>query len=238
MQNYLDGLTAVFGPSGCGKTTLLSCIAGLKRSKNGVVKFRNSIWQDEAQGKFLPISKRPIGYVFQEPRLFPHLSVRANLDYGLKRITKDKQKLSLEEIVEILDLYSLLDRRPNSLSGGEQQRVAIGRALLTSPEILLMDEPLSSLDLKRKRELLPTIQRLNKDLRIPILYVSHDIHEILQIASQAILMKNGNVMAVGPMPAVFASQDLSGLIEPYPVGAILETRIVEHEPTVLSLIHI
>lgn len=226
----LQGVTAIFGPSGCGKTTFLRCMAGLERSPRGMIRFGHAVWQDEAQGVFLPILKRPLGYVFQEPRLFPHLSVRANLEYGFKRTLNDQRKLSLEQIVEILDLHALLERRPHRLSGGEQQRVAIGRALLTSPALLLMDEPLSSLDATRKREILPFLQRLNQDLQIPVLYVSHDLNEILQLANHMVLLKEGNVVATGPIQEVFARLDLPGLVEPNMVGAILETTVAAQEP--------
>ena len=225
----LNGITAVFGPSGCGKTTFLRCLAGLERSPNGVLRLGNAIWQDEAQAMFLPISQRSVGYVFQEPRLFPHLSVRANLEYGLKRTAEDKRKLSCEKIVEILDLQNLLDRRPHGLSGGEQQRVAIGRALLTSPELLLMDEPLSSLDVKRKREILPFIQRLDAELHIPIIYVSHSIQEVLQLATTLVMLKDGRVTGVGPLREVFSQLDSRSFMEESHVGAVIDTTIEAHD---------
>lgn len=226
----LQGVTAIFGPSGCGKTTFLRCMAGLERSSRGVIHFGDVVWQDEARKIFLPVMKRPIGYVFQEPRLFPHLSVRANLIYGFKRVPRQQQRLSFERIVEILDLHNLLKRRPHHLSGGEQQRVAIGRALLTSPALLLMDEPLSSLDMTRKNEILPFLQRLNQDLRVPVLYVSHDLNEILQLADHVVVIKEGTVVATGTIQDVFARLDLPGLVEPNVVGAVLETTVADHEP--------
>ena len=225
----LKGVIAVFGPSGCGKTTLLRCLAGLERSPSGLLKFGKNVWQDEAQGVFLPISQRAIGYVFQEPRLFPHLTVCANLEYGLKRIEKDKRKLSFEKIVEILGLQELLARRPHNLSGGEQQRVAIGRALLTSPELLLMDEPLSSLDIKRKREILPFIQRLDTELHIPIIYVTHSLQEVLQLATTLIMLKDGRVTGVGPLSEVFAQLDSRSFMEEREIGAVIDTTVESHD---------
>ncbi len=225
----LNGVTAVFGPSGCGKTTLLRCLAGLERSPYGVLRLGDTVWQDEAQGVFLPISQRPVGYVFQEPRLFPHLTVRANLEYGFKRIAKNEQKLSLEKIVEILDLQDLLHRRPHSLSGGEQQRVAIGRAILTSPELLLMDEPLSSLDLTRKREILPFIQRLDTELHIPIIYVSHSIQEVLQLATTLVMLKDGRVTGLGPLREVFSQLDSRTFMEESHIGAVIDARVEAHD---------
>ena len=184
-----EGIIAVFGPSGCGKTTLLRCLAGLERSPTGWMTLHHHIWQDESQQIFVPLSKRPIGYVFQEPRLFPHLNVLANLQYGWKRTSESARRITLDQVVQVLDIERLLDRRPSSLSGGEQQRIAIGRALLTSPRLLLMDEPLSSLDLPRKREILPFIQRLDSEFRIPIVYVSHDLYEIVELAKTVVLLK-------------------------------------------------
>ena len=226
----LDGVTAIFGPSGCGKTTFLRCLAGLEQSPHGMLRFGHTMWQDEAQGVFLPISQRSIGYVFQEPRLFPHLSVRSNLEYGLKRTPSEKRKLSFEKIVEILGLQNLLDRRPHGLSGGEQQRVAIGRALLTSPRLLLMDEPLSSLDLKRKREILPFIQRLDTELHIPIIYVSHSLQEVLQLATTLVMLKEGCVTGVGPLSEVFAQLDSRSFMEESHLGAVIDTTVEAHDP--------
>ena len=176
------GITAVFGQSGSGKTTLLRCLAGLERSPTGFMRVGDDVWQDESRHRYEPISRRRIGYVFQEPRLFPHLSVRSNLTYGFNRTPVPDRRLSVEQVVDVLGIAHLLDRRPHKLSGGEQQRVAIGRALLTSPKLLLLDEPLSSLDSQRKREIMPFIQGLYKELNIPVVYVTHSLHEILQLA--------------------------------------------------------
>ncbi len=145
------GVTAIFGQSGSGKTTLLRCLAGLERSRTGYMRLGDEVWQDETAGIYLPIHIRPIGYVFQEPRLFPHLSVRSNLLYGYHRTPAAARHITPEQVIDILGIGEILDRRPHKLSGGEQQRVAIGRALLTSPRLLLLDEPLASLDIKRKQ---------------------------------------------------------------------------------------
>jgi molybdate transport system ATP-binding protein len=224
-----DGVTAIFGPSGCGKTTFLRCLAGLERSKTGRIHFGTEVWQDEMQRKFVPIARRPIGYVFQEPRLFPHLSVRANLEYGLNRTSKIQRKFSNDQVIEILGIEHLLDRRPHFLSGGEQQRVAMGRALLTSPELLLMDEPLSSLDVTRKREILPFIQQLDKELHLPVIYVSHSLQEVLQLAKTLVLLKEGCVTGVGPINDVFSKMDSRTLMEESHVGAVIDTTVEEHD---------
>ena len=192
-----EGITVVFGPSGCGKTTLLRCLAGLERSPTGFLSLGEQVWQDESNNLFLPLSQRPVGYVFQEPRLFPHLSVRSNLLYGWKRTPAPERRISLDQVVAILGLDSLLERRPTHLSGGEQQRVVIGRALLTSPRLLLMDEPLSSLDVQRKREIIPFIQRLDREFLIPIIYVSHALHEVVQLAKTLLLLKEGHLAGIG-----------------------------------------
>ncbi|GJL79667.1 MAG: molybdenum import ATP-binding protein ModC [Nitrospinaceae bacterium] len=234
LQARLDvpesGVTVLLGPSGSGKTTLLRCLAGLERSSTGTLKFGDAVWQDEAQGIFVPVHKRPIGLVFQEPRLFPHLSVRSNLLYGFKRIPAAERRIGLDEVVDILDIAHLLDRRPGFLSGGEGQRVAIGRALLTSPRLLLMDEPLASLDHQRKRELLPYIRRLQTTWKIPIVYISHSLGEILQLVDTMVLLKEGKIVAQGPVDQVFSQLALRDHIDSRAVGAVLDTQVAAHEP--------
>lgn len=224
------GVLALFGPSGSGKTTLVRCLAGLERAPNGFLSLGDEVWQDEARGIFLPIYKRPIGYVFQEARLFPHLSVSSNLAYGLKRTPVQQRRVSWDQVIGILGIEYLLDRRPHRLSGGELQRVAIGRALLTSPRLLL-DEPLSSLDADRKREVLPFIQRLYKELQIPIVYVSHSISEILQLAHRVAFLQDGKIAALGPLSKVFSRLDLHRNIGRRAIGAVLDATIAEHEPS-------
>lgn len=224
-----SGVTAIFGASGSGKTTFLRCVAGLERSPQGFLKLGQVTWQDESRGYFLPVSQRGIGYVFQELRLFPHLSVRSNLTYGFTRTPLHERQISFDQVVTLLGLEDLLQRRPSQLSGGERQRVAIGRALLTSPRLLLMDEPLASLDVQRKREILPFIQRLDKELGIPILYVSHSLGEILQVTRTLVVLTEGTVVASGPINEVLTRFDLRGAIGHEMVGAVIDTVVAAHE---------
>ncbi len=226
----LEGTVAVFGASGSGKSTLLRCIAGLAPAASGFLAFGRDIWQDDARKVFVPIEQRRVGVVFQEARLFPHLNVERNLLYGMKRTPPSQRRIPFDQVNELLGLALLLQRRAHQLSGGEQRRVAIGRALLTSPQLLLMDEPLASLDQERKKEIFPFIKRLNQELGIPVVYVTHDLNEILQLAQHMVLMKQGSVVATGPIQDVFARLDLPELVESNVVGSVLETRIAEHEP--------
>jgi molybdate transport system ATP-binding protein len=189
------GVTALFGPSGAGKTSVINMVAGLLRPDQGRISIGGLCLFDSERGIDLPPDKRRIGYVFQEGRLFPHLSVRSNLTYGMKLIPIAEHKVKLEEVVDLLGIGPFFDRRPRLLSGGEKQRVAIGRALLTSPEALLMDEPLASLDAERKQELLPFIARISREFSIPILYVSHVMEEISQLTDHVVLLREGRVVA-------------------------------------------
>ena len=225
----MSGITAIFGPSGSGKTTLLRCLAGLERAPNGFMQVGNEVWQDEKIGLCLPLYKRPIGSVFQEPRLFPHYNVRANLLYGYTRIRSEERRIAIEQVIDILGISHLLERRIHKLSGGEQQRVAIGRALLTSPKLLLLDEPLASLDIQRKQELLPFIRRLHEALRIPVMYVSHAIGEILQLADRVMLLKEGRVIAVGALNEMLTSLKFRGNFGAHRMAAILDARVASHE---------
>ena len=199
------GVTALFGHSGSGKTTLLRCIAGLERSRQGMLSFKGEVWQDDKI--WLPTHKRPLGYVFQEASLFPHLTVLNNLNYGLKRIAS-AQRIALDQAIELLGIGHLLDRKPERLSGGERQRVGIARALAVSPRILLMDEPLAALDLKRKQEILPYLERLHDELDIPVLYVSHSPDEVARLADHLVVMEDGRVVAHGPLGETLARLDL------------------------------
>jgi molybdate transport system ATP-binding protein len=184
----------------------LRCIAGLERAQ-GALQVNGETWQDEKT--FVPTHKRPLGYVFQEASLFPHLSVRANLEYGLKRTPQAERKVPLQQVVEWLGLSRLIERgNPANLSGGERQRVAIGRALLTSPRILLMDEPLSALDTASKQEILPYLERLHRELNIPVLYVSHAMDEVARLADHLVLLEKGCVIASGALHATLARLDL------------------------------
>ncbi len=184
------GITALFGQSGSGKTTILRCIAGLEKARDAFISVNGEVWQDDAKDFFVPTHKRSLGYVFQEASLFPHLSVRSNLDYGRKRAGKKDDKV-FEHTITLLGIGHLLDRLPEKLSGGESQRVAIARALLTEPKLLLMDEPLSALDARRKEEILPYIERIQSTLSIPILYVSHQPDEVMRLADHLVLLAEG-----------------------------------------------
>lgn len=225
-----SGITVLFGPSGSGKTTLLRCLAGLERAPHGFMQFGEMVWQDDTIGRYLPLHTRPIGYVFQEPRLFPHYNVRSNLLYGYHRIRPETRRIGIDQVVEILGIGHLLDRRIHHLSGGEQQRVAIGRALLTSPQLLLLDEPLASLDIQRKQELLPFIRRLHHELAIPVIYVSHAISEMLQLADRVALLQDGALVGVGTLNEMLASVTYRGSFGSHRIGAVLDTQVIGHEP--------
>ena len=201
------GVSALFGPSGCGKTSVLRALAGLERAA-GRVSFDGEVWQDDALGRFVPTHRRPIGYVIQEAALFPHLDVRGNLAYGLKRTPPAGRRIALDQAVDLLGIGHLMARRPATLSGGERQRVAIARALATSPRLLLLDEPLAALDAQRKAELLPYLDRLHEELGVPIVYVSHSIDEVARLADHLVLMDEGRVLAAGALPEMLARLDL------------------------------
>ncbi len=200
------GITALFGPSGCGKTTLLRVIAGLEKPRAGYLRIGAGTWQDDEH--FLPPHKRAVGYVFQEPSLFPHMSVRENIAYGLERVPRNERRISLSRAVELMDIGHLLDRRPQGLSGGEAQRVAIARALAVNPVLLLMDEPLAALDSSRKHGILPLLNALQRELSLPVLYVSHARDEIARIADHLVLMKDGRIRASGALNDLFTRLDL------------------------------
>ena len=199
------GISAIYGASGSGKTSLLRCIAGLDRAV-GQLRVNGEVWQDESH--FLPPHQRSLGYVFQEASLFAHLTVRGNLDYGLKRLAPAQRKVSLGHALDLLGIAHLMERKPEGLSGGERQRVAIARALLTSPRLLLMDEPLAALDLPRKREILPYLERLHTELDIPVLYVSHSPDELARLADHLVVLEQGQVIASGAIVETLARLDL------------------------------
>jgi len=221
------GVTALFGHSGAGKTTLLRCLAGLEQRSVGSLYFKGEVWQDSAQHTFRPTYQRPLGYVFQEPSLFPHLSVRKNLDYGRKRVNSGP-KAPLDHIVDLLGIGPLLDRMPDRLSGGERQRVAIVRALATRPELLLMDEPLAALDLKRKNEILPYLERLRDELEIPVFYVSHSPDEIARLADYVVLLAEGRAVAAGGLRETLARLDLPTAFTE-DAGVVIEAVVAEHD---------
>jgi molybdate transport system ATP-binding protein len=223
-----SGVTALFGASGSGKTTVLRCVAGLERVEQGRFWLDDACWQDQDERVFVPPHKRPIGYVFQEPSLFPHLSVRRNLDYGLRRVPASRRRVDLEQAVELLGVTRLLDRGPERLSGGERQRVAMARALLTSPSLLLMDEPLAALDTQSKAEILPYLERLHAELSIPVLYVSHSPDEVARLADYMVLMEAGRVSAQGPLSRMMTRLDLP-LARGEHAEALLEGVVAGHD---------
>ena len=202
------GVTALYGHSGSGKTTCLRCIAGLEQAGQGFIQVNDEVWEDSDKGIFVPPHKRALGYVFQEASLFPHLSVRANLEFGLRRIPRQQRRVDMAHATELLGIGHLLDRDPQNLSGGERQRIGIARALLTSPKLLLMDEPLAALDTQRKNEILPYLQRLHDELDIPVLYVSHSQDEVARLADHLVLLSNGKALASGPIGETLARLDL------------------------------
>jgi molybdate transport system ATP-binding protein len=228
-----QGITALFGPSGSGKTTVLRAIAGLERAAGAYVAVKDEVWQDEANGVFVPPHRRALGYVFQEASLFAHLSVRANLEFGMKRVPAHERLFSPDTVAGLLGIDHLLARRPEGLSGGERQRVAIARALLASPRLLLMDEPLAALDLGRKQEILPYLERLHDELAIPIIYVSHAPDEVARLADHLVLLDGGRVAASGPIGETLARADLPPAFAD-DAGVVLDTILEGHEPDALS----
>ena len=222
------GVTVLFGHSGSGKTTLLRCIAGLEKAPKGYLEINGRVWQDSERNVFLPTYKRPLGYVFQEANLFSHLSVLANLHYGLKRIKNNLGLIKLNQIIELLGIGHLLTRMPNNLSGGERQRVAIARALALNPEILLMDEPLASLDFKRKQEILPYLSRLHQQLDIPVVYVTHSQEEVAQLADTLVILEDGCILASGPLSEMQSRLDLPQAKD-REAATVWQVTIAEHE---------
>jgi molybdate transport system ATP-binding protein len=223
------GLTALFGRSGAGKTSVVNIIAGLIRPERGRVVVDGSVLLDTARGIFVPMHRRRIGYIFQEGRLFPHLSVRQNLLYGRWFSRRGARQATIGEVGALLGIEHLLDRRPGALSGGEKQRVAIGRALLANPRLLLMDEPLAALDTPRKDEILPYIEKLRDEAGIPIVYVSHAIAEVTRLATTMVLMSEGKVDAVGPVTELMGRLDLYPRTGRFEAGAVIETRVAGHD---------
>ncbi|NMZ46469.1 molybdenum ABC transporter ATP-binding protein [Pseudomonas oryzihabitans] len=223
------GVTALFGPSGSGKTSCLRCVAGLEPAARGRLVVAEETWQDSDRGLFLPPHRRALGYVFQDANLFEHLDVRRNLLFGWRRVAPAARRLELEQVVELLGIEGLLARMPARLSGGERQRVGIARALLTSPRLLLMDEPLAALDAERKAEILPYLERLTRELALPILYVSHAPDEVARLADHLVLLERGRVLASGPTTEVLARLDLPIALAD-DAGVVLEGRVLGHDP--------
>ncbi len=223
------GITALFGPSGAGKTTLVNMLAGLHRPSHGRIVVAGNVLFDSDQGIDLPPEQRRLGYVFQESRLFPHMSVAGNLSYGRRLLPRDVAGVDHGLVVELLALAPLLTRRPKTLSGGERQRVAIGRALLAAPRLLLMDEPLANLDAPRRAEILPFIENLRREFDISIVYVSHNMDEIVRLADQLVVMADGAVVAQGPVDEITARLDLRPLTGRWDAGAVLSTTVAEQD---------
>lgn len=234
LQLPARGVTALFGHSGSGKTTLLRCIAGLERAPLGQLTVNGEVWQADGPdhggpgSRWLPTHQRPLGYVFQEASLFPHLSVMGNLRYGMRRVPAASQA-ALDQAIELLGIAHLLDRKPDRLSGGERSRVGIARALAVSPRLLLMDEPLAALDLKRKQEILPYLERLHDELDIPVLYVSHSPDEVARLADHLVAMDGGRVRASGPLAQTLANVDVPIRLGD-DTGAILQATVAEIQP--------
>ena len=222
------GVSGLFGHSGSGKTTVLRAMAGLERMPDGYLAIGNEVWQDESRGLFVPPHRRALGMVFQEASLFPHLSVRGNMEFGQKRVSTAASRFKLPDVAELLGLGHLLERAPAQLSGGERQRVAIARALLAAPQILLMDEPLAALDLKRKLEILPYLERLHRELAIPIIYVSHSPDEVARLADHLVLLDQGRVVASGPLNDVLSRIDLPAAFAD-DAGVVIEASIAAQE---------
>ncbi|MEW7986663.1 MAG: molybdenum ABC transporter ATP-binding protein [Candidatus Thiodiazotropha endolucinida] len=221
-----QGVTALFGRSGSGKTSVLRAVAGLERTTQGVVRINDETWQDE--NRFLPVHRRPIGYVFQEASLFPHLAVQENLQYGMRRVPEAQRQIPFHDVVELFGISALLPRATARLSGGERQRVAIARALLTSPRLLLMDEPLSALDHAAKQTILPYLERLHDEFAIPSLYVSHDPNEVARLADHMVLLDGGRVTAQGEAAPLLTRLDmpLSGYDD---ASALLVGNVTSHD---------
>ena len=227
------GITVVFGPSGSGKTTLLRAIAGLEKSDKGFLKIGDSVWQKGED--FLATHKRQIGYVFQDAALFDHLDVKGNLNFVIKRAIGLKEDF-IESIHNLLEIKTLLNRKTTQLSGGERQRVAIARALLTNPKILLLDEPLSALDLKRKNEILPYLDSIHNDLEIPILYVTHSQDEMSRLADHLLLIEDGNIVGSGPVNDMLTRFDMP-LSHGGEAVSIIEAEVLKRDPE-FNLMHL
>ena len=222
------GITVLFGPSGSGKTSVLRCVAGLERAHDARVVVAGQVWQDDAARVFLPTHLRALGYVFQEASLFDHLDVQANLQYGARRARAPQAAQTLQTAIDLLGIASLLQRRPAALSGGERQRVAIARALATAPGLLLLDEPMAALDQARRQEILPWLERLRDELRIPMLYVTHSADELGRLADHLVVLDRGRVKAAGSAGDVLSAID-SPVVVGEDAGALLQGRVAERD---------
>jgi molybdate transport system ATP-binding protein len=223
------GVVALFGRSGCGKTSIVQFIAGLLEADLGRIELDGTTLADTDAGLHVPAHLRRVGYVFQDARLFPHLNVQGNLLYGYRRVPAAERRIAPDTVISLLGLSALLTRRPHQLSGGEMQRVALGRALLAQPRLLLMDEPLASLDLARRDEVLPYLEQLRDRLSIPIIYVSHQFEEIVRLASHIVLLEAGCVVASGGIEAVSLDPQLRNIVGSDLVGAVVEGEVLERD---------
>lgn len=222
-------IVALFGRSGSGKTTLVHAIAGIVRPSRGRIVIGDRVLFDSAAGINVAPEKRRVGYVFQDALLFPHLDVRANLAYGERLTPAAERFVDRERVISVLGLGGLLDRRPANLSGGEKQRVAIGRALMASPRVLLLDEPLASLDGARKAEILAYIELLRDEFRLPIVYVSHALEEVMRLADRVVVIAEGRVLAEGDAADVLSRPELGALTGRYEGGAVIEAKVTSHD---------
>ena len=222
------GVTALFGPSGSGKTSIINAIAGLLRPQKGAIVIGGETVLDTQSSIFVPPQLRRVGYVFQNARLFPHMSVEKNLRFGWRRAPIPAEEPEFARIVAMLGLEDLLARRPARLSGGEKNRVALGRALLSSPRVLLLDEPLAALDAARKAEILPYLEKLRDEAKLPMLYVSHSLDEVAQLADSVIIVRNGKTVAHGPVFDMLADLEVSALTGTPSFGAVIDTQILAH----------
>lgn len=225
----IPGVTALFGRSGAGKTSIVRSLAGLSRPDSGRIAIGETVFFDSALGVDLPTERRRVGYVFQDSRLFPHLDVEDNLRYGWRRAPSDDRPISFDAIVSLLGVGHLLKRRPHALSGGEKQRVAIGRALLSQPRLLLMDEPLASLDAERKNEVLPYIERLQAELSLAIVYVSHAREEVERLAQTLVVIDRGCVTAAGPIGELTGRLDVRGISDRTDAASVVDTVVIGHD---------
>jgi molybdate transport system ATP-binding protein len=219
------GVTVLFGPSGSGKTTVLRCVAGLERA-SGQILIGDEVWQDDQRQIFVPTWQRELGFVFQEASLFEHLDVRRNLEFGLNRLRIERQaaRVALDDAIDLLGIGSLLDRSTVNLSGGEKQRVAIARALVTKPKILLLDEPLASLDIARRKEILPWLERLHRELQIPVIYVTHSLDELARLADHVVMLDQGRVSASGHLQEI-CTHPIMAMAAGDEAGVVIESTI-------------
>jgi len=226
-----SGISVLFGSSGCGKTTVLRALAGLLRAE-GRIALGGEVWQDDALGVFVPTHRRALGYVIQGSALFPHLDVRANLDFGARRSAPSEQRIAIDQAVALLGIGPLMSRRTQTLSGGERQRVAIARALAAGPRLLLMDEPLAALDAARKDEILPYLERLHRELSLPVVYVTHSMDEVARLADHLVMLQAGQVLAAGSPVELLSRLDLAAgevATGRHEAGVVLDAEIVEHD---------